>query len=124
MRRGDQRPGKSDSHLSHKGLSDGSQGEVNNEESMKKHVSITVHGNLIKSGFRFSAIDKALEWNLTGLIKNYENNSVQIEVEGDIDDLQKFLKWCHIGTGDPKPEKIDYTSSEELQNYETFTAEY
>jgi acylphosphatase len=91
---------------------------------MKKHVSITVHGQLNKSGFRFSAIDKAIEWNLTGIIKNYEPNSVQIEIEGEVDDLQKFLKWCHAGPGEIKIEKIDYTSSEELQNYETFTAEY
>lgn len=91
---------------------------------MKKHVSITIHGPLTKSGFRFSAIDKALEWNLTGLIKNYEGNSVTVEVEGEVDDLQKFLKWCHVGTGDTKIDKVDYTSSEELQNYETFTAEY
>lgn len=91
---------------------------------MKKHVSITVHGQLNKSGFRFSAIDKAIEWNLTGMIKNYEANSVQIEVEGEVENLQKFLKWCHVGTGDTKIDKVDFTSIEELQNYETFTAEY
>ncbi len=91
---------------------------------MKKHVAITVHGPLTKSGFRFSAIDKALEWNLTGIIKNYEGNSVQVEVEGEVDDLQKFLKWCHAPSSDLKIDKVDYTSSEELQNFETFTAEY
>ncbi len=99
-----------------------SRGGLNN--NMKKHVSITVHGPLTKSGFRFSAIDKALEWNLTGVIKNYINNSVAIEVEGELENLQKFLKWCHAPATDIKPEKIDYTSSENLENYESFTAEY
>ncbi len=91
---------------------------------MKKHVSITIHGQVQKVGFRFSAIEKALEWNLTGLVKNYNNDQVQIEVEGELDDLQKFLKWCHVGPQGAKIDKVDYASSEELQNYETFQGEW
>lgn len=91
---------------------------------MKKHVSITIHGQVQKVGFRFSAIEKALEWNLTGVVKNYNNDQVQIEVEGELDDLQKFLKWCHVGPQGAKIEKVDYASSEELQNYETFQGEW
>ncbi len=91
---------------------------------MKKHVSITVYGKVQQVGFRFSAIEKALEWNLVGLIKNYENDKVQIEIEGEMEDLQKFLKWCHVGPQGAKIEKVDFTSSEELQNYETFQGEW
>lgn len=91
---------------------------------MKKHVSITVHGKVQKVGFRFSAIDKALEWDLVGVVKNYEDDKVQIEVEGEMENLQKFLKWCHVGPEGAKIEKVDFTSSEEMQNYETFNAEY
>lgn len=91
---------------------------------MKKHVSITVHGKVQNVGFRFSAIEKALEWNLTGVVKNYENNKVQIEIEGELEDLQKFLKWCHVGPEGAKIEKVDYTSTEQLENYETFQAEW
>lgn len=91
---------------------------------MKKHVAITVHGKVQKVGFRFSAIEKALEWNLVGIIKNYENDKVQIEVEGEMEDLQKFLKWCHVGPQGAQIEKVDFTSSEELQNYETFQGEW
>jgi len=91
---------------------------------MKKHVSITVHGQVQKVGFRFSAIEKALEWNLVGFVKNYENDKVQMEVEGELEDLQKFLKWCHVGLEGSKIEKVDYKSTEELENYETFQAEW
>ncbi|QQS22769.1 acylphosphatase [bacterium] len=91
---------------------------------MKKHVSITVHGKVQKVGFRFSAIEKALEWNLVGVVKNYDNDKVQIEVEGELDDLQKFLKWCHVGPQGSKIDKVDYVSTEELQNYETFQGEW
>lgn len=91
---------------------------------MKKHVSITVHGQVQKVGFRFSAIEKALEWNLVGFVKNYENDKVQMEVEGELEDLQKFLKWCHVGPEGSKIEKVDYKSTKELENYETFQAEW
>ncbi len=91
---------------------------------MKKHVSITVFGKVQKVGFRYSAIEKALDWNLTGYVKNYEDDQVQIEVEGELEDLQKFLKWCHVGPEGSKIEKVDYKSTEELENYETFQAEW
>ncbi len=91
---------------------------------MKKHVNITVTGNVQKVGFRFAAIDQALELGLVGIIKNYENDQVKIEVEGEVDPLKMFLRWCHIGPKDAKVEKVDYESLEELQNYENFSAEY
>ena len=91
---------------------------------MTKHVNITVTGNVQKVGFRFAAIAEALELGLVGIIKNYEGNKVKIEVEGEIDQLKMFLRWCHIGPKDAVVEKVDYESLEELQNYETFSAEY
>ncbi|HEX3099691.1 MAG TPA: acylphosphatase [Patescibacteria group bacterium] len=91
---------------------------------MKKHVNITVNGNVQKVGFRFAAIEQALELGLTGLVKNYADGKVQIEVEGEIDQLKMFLRWCHIGPKGAHVEKVDYESLEELQNYETFNAEY
>jgi acylphosphatase len=90
---------------------------------MKKHVSITVHGKVQGVGFRFAAIEKALENELTGEIKNYQQDSVQIEVEGEVDNIQPFLKWCHVGPKDAVVEKVDFVSTDELQKYETFTAE-
>lgn len=91
---------------------------------MKKHVNITITGNVQKVGFRFAAIDKAIELELVGLVKNYEDDKVQIEVEGEVDQLKLFLRWCHIGPKGALVEKVDYESLEELQNYESFSAEY
>ena len=90
---------------------------------MKRHVSITIHGRVQKVGFRFLAIEKALELGLTGIVKNYGNDQVQIKVEGEVEQLQIFLKWCHRGPEGAKIEKVDYESSEELKGYEDFSAE-
>lgn len=91
---------------------------------MKKNVKIIIHGKVQGVGFRFSAVEKALEWNLTGTVQNYEDNKLELEVEGELDDLQKFLKWCHRGPEGAKIEKVDFESSEELKNFEKFEAEW
>ena len=90
---------------------------------MRKHVNITIHGKVQKVGFRYAAIDKAIEFDLTGVVKNYEDSKVVIEVEGEVDNLKQFLRWCHMGPKGAKVDKVDYESLEELQNYEKFTAE-
>jgi acylphosphatase len=91
---------------------------------MKKHVTIKISGKVQQIGFRFSAIEKALKLNLTGIVKNYEQDFVLIEVEGELDDLQKFLKWCHVGPDGAEIKKVDFESTEELQNYENFQGEW
>ena len=91
---------------------------------MTKHVDITVHGKVQKVGFRYAAIEQALELGLTGIVKNYEQDQVQIEVEGEIEQLKLFLRWCHIGPKGAKVDKVDYQSVEALKKFEIFSAEY
>ncbi len=91
---------------------------------MKKHVTITIAGKVQGVGFRYSAIEKGLDLNLTGVVKNYEQNKVVIEVEGEVDNLKDFLRWCHIGPKGSKIDKVDYESTDELQNYESLGAEW
>lgn len=91
---------------------------------MKKHVTITIHGNLKNSGFRFSAVEKGIELDLVGQVKEYDKKSLTINIEGEMEQLQKFLKWCHVGPKKAKIDKVDFESSEELQNYEHFTADW
>ncbi len=90
---------------------------------MIKHVTITITGKVQGVGFRFCAIEKALELGLTGVVKNYDNNQVHIAVEGEVDILKLFLRWCHKGPEGAKVENVEYTSSEQLEKFETFTAE-
>ncbi|MDQ3018396.1 MAG: acylphosphatase [bacterium] len=90
---------------------------------MIKHVSITIKGKVQGVGFRFCTIEKALELGLTGIVKNYSKDEVHIEVEGEVEKLQPFLKWCHRGPEGATIEKVDFASTEELQNYPDFSAE-
>jgi acylphosphatase len=91
---------------------------------MIKHVSIVISGKVQKVGFRFAAVDKALELGITGIVQNYRNDKVQIEAEGEVETLKDFLRWCKIGPEGAKVSKLDYKSTEELVNYPDFRAEW
>lgn len=91
---------------------------------MEKRVSITVIGKVQKVGFRYATVEKALELGLKGIVRNYEQDRVGIEVQGEIDRLKEFLKWCHRGPEGAKVQKVDYESSEELKDYKDFSAEW
>lgn len=91
---------------------------------MIKHVDITITGKVQGVGFRFSALDTALELGLFGTVKNQEKNQVYIEVEGEVDQLKQFLRWCHTGPQGAKIDKVDYASTEELKGYTEFKTEF
>lgn len=91
---------------------------------MIKHLDITITGKVQGVGFRFAALDEALELGLKGLVKNQDRNQVVIEAEGEVEKLKMFLKWCHEGPKGAKIDKVDYASTEELKNFEEFQAEF
>lgn len=91
---------------------------------MIKHVTITITGKVQGVGFRYSALEKALELGITGIVKNQERNQIYLEVEGEVDLLKEFLKWCHIGPQGSKIDKVDYQSTEELKGYTEFNIEF
>ncbi len=87
---------------------------------MVKHVDITITGKVQDVGFRYSALDEALELGLKGTVQNQQKNQIHIEVEGEIDALKQFLRWCHEGPKGAKIDKVDYASTEELKDFEDF----
>lgn len=86
---------------------------------MIKHLDIEISGKVQKVGFRFSAIELALELGLVGTVQNREGKVV-IKAEGEVDKLKVFLKWCHEGPQGARVDKVDYKSSEELVGYKNF----
>lgn len=87
---------------------------------MIKHVDITITGKVQDVGFRYSALDEALELGLKGTVQNHQKNQIHIEVEGEVDTLKQFLRWCHEGPKGAKIDKVDYASTEELKDFEDF----
>lgn len=62
-----------------------------------KSVFIIVGGRVQGVGFRYFALHKALEFNITGWVKNTCNGTVEIEATGEAVDLQTFTEWMKSG---------------------------
>jgi len=73
--------------------------------------------------FRYSSREKARELDLSGFARNEPDNGVYIEVEGEEENLKKFLAWCRKGPAWARVEKIIIDESE-LKNFNQFTIEY
>ena len=87
-----------------------------------KHLSINVDGLVQGVGFRYSTFQVALELGVTGTVKNELDGSVSIEAEGDQKILYVFLNRVKSSPSPfGKVNKVDYTFSDDLQDYEKFT---
>lgn len=85
-----------------------------------KCLVIKIQGIVQAVGFRYSAMEKARELNLTGFVKNEPDGSVYIEAEGEKEDLKKFLEWCYKGPKFSEVEKVEHKDKEPTGNYYDF----
>lgn len=84
------------------------------------HVRVKIYGQVQGVFFRAAAKEKANKFNVTGFIMNEPDGAVYIEAEGEKDNLEKFLNWCHKGPQGSKVERIDYQEHNELKNFKNF----
>lgn len=85
----------------------------------KKHFNIKIYGKVQGVFYRAFCKEKAIELNLNGFVKNMEDGSVYIEVEGDDNSLAQFLIFCNEG---PKLANVKTIIIEEkpLKNFTKF----
>jgi len=87
-----------------------------------KHLSINVDGLVQGVGFRYSTFQVAIELGVTGTVENEVDGSVSIEAEGEEKILYIFLNRVKSSPSPfGKVSKMDYTFSDDLQDYKKFT---
>ncbi len=64
---------------------------------MKKHLNIIISGELQEKGFRFSAMQKAYEYKISGFVRRKRDGRIYIEAEGEEENLEPYLEWCRKG---------------------------
>lgn len=57
-------------------------------------LDIKISGAVQGVGFRYLARQKAKELGLVGFAANNPDGTVQIEIEGELEKLKRFLAWC------------------------------
>jgi len=83
------------------------------------HYNITIKGKVQGVYFRASALKRARDLSLAGTVKNEFDGSVFIEVEGNKNQIEPFLKWCYVGPTLSKVTEVKITQSS-LKNYKEF----
>lgn len=69
-----------------------------------------VHGRVQGVGFRYSTQHEAQRLGLTGYAKNLDDGSVEVVVCGEVEQVEKLLKW--LKDGGPGSARVDRVLSE------------
>ncbi|UJL48246.1 acylphosphatase [Virgibacillus sp. NKC19-16] len=86
--------------------------------SLNKHLVISGHVQGV--GFRYSAMQKAKEFKLNGWVRNKENGTVELEVEGDGNQINLYMDELKNGFNRfIQVDNIEITSQQE-KGYDDF----
>ena len=85
---------------------------------------IIVDGRVQGVGFRFFCTMTARKYDLTGWVRNMENGMVEMEVQGEIDSIKKFLEIVKNGNRFIKVDELYQKKIEVIYNEYSFTERY
>lgn len=86
----------------------------------KKRVVLKIYGIVQGVFFRYNTLEKAKELQITGWVKNAPDNTVRIDAEGEENNLQKFVDWCHDGSDRANVEKVEVEWHDSKNIYNSF----
>ena len=89
-----------------------------------KHVSIRVSGRVQGVCFRAYAQKRAIDFGLSGYVKNMPDNSVYMEAEGADEDVDKLVEWAKQGPPAARVTDIQVNFSHYLRKFEGFEIRY
>ena len=88
---------------------------------MKILAEIKVFGMVQGVFFRQSAKEMADSLDIKGFVRNEpDDESIYIEAEGERENIQKFIEWCHKGPPSARIKDLKVEFFEELKNYKNF----
>jgi len=67
---------------------------------MDKRAEVIYRGNVQGVGFRYTAKALALDFAITGFVKNITDGSVQLVAEGEVAEVERFLAVIDARMGD------------------------
>ena len=89
---------------------------------VRKHY--VFHGRVQGVGFRITVYQVASRLGLTGWVRNMDNGMVEIEVQGEIDSIKKFLEIIKNGNRFIKVDELYQKKIEVIYNEYSFTERY
>jgi acylphosphatase len=88
---------------------------------MISRVKAVIRGKVQGVFFRASTVEKAASLNIKGYVKNRNDNSVELDAEGNKEQLEQLLQWCHEGPPAASVESVETTWLDSFYHYTNFT---
>ena len=88
-----------------------------------KHVDIKIYGRVQMVMFRDSARRRARRLSLVGFVYNDDDGSVYVEVEGDSENLDEFIEWCHNGSPLARVDRVEVNDGK-VAGFNSFEIRY
>jgi acylphosphatase len=91
---------------------------------MNKRVRLIISGRVQGVFFRAETENQALSLNVKGWVRNMSDGRVEMTIEGDEDDIQRMIAWCHKGPRLARVEKVDYHEELFQDSFDEFKIVY
>ena len=91
---------------------------------VKSTVQILVTGKVQGVFFRQATKVVAIKNNVTGWVKNLESGEVEILLEGDVQNVNSVIDWCHNGPANSRVDEIKIKQLEFSGQYSSFEVLY
>lgn len=85
-----------------------------------KRVHLKVHGRVQGVGFRFQTEAQAERFHIKGWVKNNLDGTVEIDAEGETNEIDNFAAAVKEGPGAAKVTAMDIEEIKEIKNYTAF----
>ncbi len=82
-------------------------------------MNYLVKGKVQGVGFRFSCMEKAYKYKISGFVTNRKDGNVYVEAEGQQQDLLKFKDWLQKGPAWARVNSVDEETGQ-LKKYQSF----
>ena len=91
---------------------------------VEESVHILVTGKVQGVFFRQATKVVAVKNNVTGWVKNLESGQVEILLEGDAQNVNSVIDWCHNGPANSRVDEIKIKQKEFSGQYSNFEVLY
>jgi acylphosphatase len=93
-------------------------------ENTKKAVHLLIKGRVQGVAFRWYAMKKAVELDISGYVKNNSNGDVEVFIEGDKKSVDEMIKWCENGPPSADVRKVIQQNHDYSNKYSRFEISY
>jgi len=90
----------------------------------KLSARVVIHGWVQGVYFRAFTRDEATLLGLTGWVRNQRDGTVEAYFEGEKDQVERMIQWCHQGSPRSRVEKVEVAYGEYTGQFEAFQVRY